>query len=518
MEPDSRIYSGPFNVDLTTINHLPGPGTPLEEVEEGEAWEACVSCHMPGGLHLFRINPDPAYSTFPPAAITATSSAQCTAIGGTWSSAGCTVNANAAPDGLFTNAAWVDLDHACGQCHGGGTAPAATTGTTVAGSKVVTVASSAGFLPGERIRITDAGALGYDDEGLGRGDFDTYIVSVPDATHLNLIGAPTLAVSGKAVVQNPTQPGAPYYTKAQLAPVAQGMHGSAGITYNITYTSSVVPNSLTVNVDASVTCGGPCPPFLYDWDWGDGTAHGIIDPGSHTYAIAGTKTILLTVRLLSNGLSVGSYGRNITIANPDLPPRVDGTCTWNANSWTMNVLDSSSDDAGDGDTLPPDGNASLRIVIDWGDGSLKTFTTQGASVNHLYTKTGTFVVTHKAIDSKLQTVTRTCPVSATPGYFTIGGTVKNSGATVNLAAATVRIKKGTLIVKTVYTAADGTFSTGNTLKPGTYDLVVTKSGYTFQVPAATLIIGPSSTTNLILALAPPSAAQPATVKRSMIVE
>jgi PKD domain-containing protein len=341
---------------------------------------------------------------------------------------------------------------------------------------------------------------------------------VPDATHLNLIGAPTLAVSGKAVVQNPTQPGAPYYTKAQLAPVAQGMHDSSGVTYSITYTSSVVPNSLTVNVDASVNCGGPCPPFLYDWDWGDGTAHGITDPGSHTYAIAGTKSILLTVRLQSNGLSVGTYGRTVTFTNPDLPPTVDGTCTWTANTWTMNLLDSSSDDAGDGDTLPGDGNASMQIVIDWGDGSVKTFTTQGASVNHLYTRTGTFVVSQKAIDSKLRIATRVCPVSATPGYFAIGGTVKNSGATVNLAAATVQVKKGTLVVKTIYTAADGTFSTGSTLKPGTYDLVVTKSGYTFALPAATLVVGPSSTTNLILAAGPPSVAQPSTVKRSMIIE
>jgi PKD repeat protein len=296
------------------------------------------------------------------------------------------------------------------------------------------------------------------------------------------------------------------------------MHDSAGITYSINYTSAVVPNSLTVNVDATVTCGGPCPPFLYDWDWGDGTAHGTTDPGSHTFAIAGTKSILLTVRLQSNGLSVGSYGRNVTIANPDLPPTVDGTCTWNGDTWTMNVLDSSSDDAGDGDTLPPDGNATLRIVIDWGDGSLKTFTSPGASVNHLYTKTGTFVVTQKGVDSKLQTVTRTCPVSATPGYFAIGGTVKNSGATANLAAATVQVKKGALVMKTIYTAADGTFSTGNTLKPGTYDLVVTKSGYTFALPAATLVIGPSSTGNLIVATGPPSFAQPTTVNKPRIIE
>ena len=53
-------------------------------------------------------------------------------------------------------------------------------------------------------------------------------------------------------------------------------------------------------------------------------------------------------------------------------------------------------------------------------------------------------------------------------------------------------------------AIDGSFTTGNTLKPGTYTLVVTRSGYTFTVPAATITVGPSSTSNVIHATAPPS--------------
>jgi hypothetical protein len=109
-------------------------------------------------------------------------------------------------------------------------------------------------------------------------------------------------------------------------------------------------------------------------------------------------------------------------------------------------------------------------------------------------------------------------VSATPAYFAIGGTVKNAPATVNIASATVQVKKGSLIVKTLYTAADGTFSTGSTLKPGTYDLVVARAGYTFTLPAATLIIGPSSTANMILAATPPSLTQPSTGKSPMIIQ
>ena len=49
------------------------------------------------------------------------SSANCTTtgVGGTWTAATKTRSAQTAPDGTYTNAVWVDLDLACGQCHGG---------------------------------------------------------------------------------------------------------------------------------------------------------------------------------------------------------------------------------------------------------------------------------------------------------------------------------------------------------------------------------------------------------------
>jgi PKD repeat protein len=55
--------------------------------------------------HLFRINVDPNYRTFPTSAEFLRNTKKI---------------ANTAPDGTFTNAVWSDLDIACGQCHGGG--------------------------------------------------------------------------------------------------------------------------------------------------------------------------------------------------------------------------------------------------------------------------------------------------------------------------------------------------------------------------------------------------------------
>lgn len=115
--------------DLTTIRHPRGRGTP--QGDGSDIGGACKTCHMPkpaGGtglyVHVFRINTDPKYSTFPaPGATTPgicsdptyTTKADCVAAGKAWS-----LVANSAPDGNWTPAVWVDIDLACGQCHGEG--------------------------------------------------------------------------------------------------------------------------------------------------------------------------------------------------------------------------------------------------------------------------------------------------------------------------------------------------------------------------------------------------------------
>jgi hypothetical protein len=395
--------SGAPQIDLATINHSKAAGTPLEHWLTKPA-EACETCHMPksGGsesspMHLWRINPDSAYTT----------------MGAT--------QANLAPDveAGYTDAAWVDIDHACGQCHG-------TDGITAA------------------------------------------------------------------------KPGVPPYTKAQLAQVAEGMHDSAGVSYPVTF--SIAKSGLQVNVDASADCGAPCPDFTYDWDWGDGSPHGTADPDSHTYASGGTKSITLKVSLLSNGKEVGSVTRSVTLANPDMAPTVAGTCNWNANTWTMQVVDSSSDDGPDADAVPPDGNATLKISLKWGDSSTNTNTTQGATVNHTYRVKGTYTVTQTAVDSKLQKAQRNCETGAvTAAPFQITGTVQAPAGT-PLGYALVRLFKGTTAIKSLYTASNGTFTlTG--LAPYAYTVKVTKTGYTFpaSIPAT---VGPSLSLGIITGTKP----------------
>ncbi|MBI4653674.1 MAG: hypothetical protein HY752_01530 [Nitrospirae bacterium] len=113
----------------TPISHKMGTGTPQEDMSAEAKAESCKICHMPkatsGGfpMHLWRINTDDSYSTFPTAlefgiggtatkkiANMVSDDAHSIEVGGT------TYTTT-----TYANAAWVDVDYACGQCHGGGT-------------------------------------------------------------------------------------------------------------------------------------------------------------------------------------------------------------------------------------------------------------------------------------------------------------------------------------------------------------------------------------------------------------
>ena len=76
---------------VTQISHPSGPGTPLNDPNP------CATCHMPHGQHVFRINTDTNYVEFPTTAVD--------------------MAAPTAKDADGFDAVWVDMTHACGQCH-----------------------------------------------------------------------------------------------------------------------------------------------------------------------------------------------------------------------------------------------------------------------------------------------------------------------------------------------------------------------------------------------------------------
>jgi len=409
--PGASASSAP-PIHLSSINHLAGAGTPLENAATDPA-EACEICHMPPSsasgsfMHLWRISTDPNYVTMG------------------------TSQVNLAPDGSYTDAGWVDLDRACGQCHGG---------------------------------------------------------------------------SGSA------KPGVPYFTKTQLAAVAKGIHDSSANNYQVSFGTHVAPGTpLTVDADATVNCGGTCPPLEFVWDWGDSTSDSTLDASpSHTYAAAGPFTITLIAKKTLDHLEVGRYARTVRLTNPDLPPVASGSCAQNADkSWT--ATDTSVDDGPDPDTTATDGTTALKVVVNWGDGGNKSVFNRSslASASHTYVKAGNYTVTATVIDTIQQSGTWTCPVTASLDRFTISGTVTDSHANpaANAIVKVIRTNSSgsTTVVRKVFTDTLGVFTTDDgatkKIKPGTYKLKVAKSGYTFPAPI-TITVPPDSTANTIQAITP----------------
>ncbi len=455
---------------LRYVNHSSGKGTPLEKMNS-EPMEACVSCHMPGGLHLFRINPDPAYSLFPMPA----------------SMAG-NVPPNTAPDGTQANAAWVDLDLACGQCHGGGTANVKTTGSITAGSAALTVASGTGFLVGEKIRVVGAGAYYYDDIGHSGKytDFDTFVKAVSGTT-VTLAGTATKSVTNSAVTQNVTTPEASYRSKADLAATAKSMHNDHPYA---SFTAKAGTNTMTVSVDASASkCAGKasnCESFA--WTWGDATTPDAGMMATHVYAKAGTYTITLTVSQKSTGSTVAT--QSFTAKAVAGAPNVEGACTPNYPSWSVTC------------SLNVPAAGYKLVSVNYGDSGISETMANPASGNlsfsHPYREPGNYAVRVEVVnelgltaDATIGTLSQGSFIAAMPR---IAGKVLGSGGEA-ISGAQILIASGRSLVASTLSTEDGSYSTG-ALKPGTYSITVSKAGYSFA--AQTFTIGPSLTNQVLV--------------------
>ena len=511
--------------DLSNMIHSGGVGTPLEEMAT-DPMEACVICHMPAGEHLFRINVDEDYSTKPAGAMIANT------------------NATTAPDGSYANAVWVDLDSACGKCHGGGVANVESTGSvylkfwdeaplesntscaeaggtwtagkctvpaadatacanafgtwtastslcTLSAAKYLRVpdATAAGLTVGQRIEVVGAGALYYDEVGTSKlnEDFETYIASKDRAPWITLAGTASKTVINAPVAQNPIKNNAAYFTKAELAVKAAGIHNDkpyVNFGYNLT-----PGNTLELNVDASASnCSDSlanCDAFV--WAWDDGTTTTTSTPtATHLYGTAGTKSVTLTVE--EYGVSEGSVTKLVKVFTVDAPPVAGGTdCASiiNLNTWAASLTDNSTD-----------ANGVRQVTVKWGDGgaissaidNTAPYSLIGTVFTHTYLNPASVSIKQTAYDTLGQANVRTCP-PVTLSTFSISGNARRLN-NVPVAGATVRIKVGTTTIRTVTTNSLGNYTVAN-LKPGTYNVTATKTGLTFP-QVYNQLVGPSA--------------------------
>ena len=345
----------PLAIDLTQINHPVGVGTPLGTTsgDPSQASDACVTCHMPrpdngnyagnGGssevmkLHLFRINTDVNYSTFP--AYTSNSSGT---IG--YNNNGVLQQANTAYDGSSfpgANAVWVDVDLACGQCHGGGATQNFTTGTISAGTATLVVptnsaasnAAVTNMKAGDRIRIIGSGISNnlLTTGAIGAADQHSIIMKIVGGgatATITLTESASTSVTNAEVITNPTANGANYFPKSYLANMAANMHNqSAQVSVATTPASTVSTVGFTATLVDNSTSG-----TNITVNWGDGNLSGnsAVSTGvaggtfHHTYPSAGKYTVVHTA-----ATGAASAIENIPITVP-LNLAVSGTVTNNA--------------------------------------------------------------------------------------------------------------------------------------------------------------------------------------------
>jgi len=452
------------NKSLDTIKHPATKFTPLEN-KATDPMEACETCHMPEALHLFRINTDPNYDTFPVAALT-----------------GNTIANKADHDG-YADAVWVDLDMACGQCHGGGSSMVVTGGSISAATKALTVDSVVGLTVGDSLEIKGAGA--------GGSDLHTYVVSIADPV-VTIYNAASETVGPVEVVQNPPRENVPYMSKATLAAYAEGIHGdSPMVAFSLAYGN---PNNMTVYVSASATCSGPCSAI--SWDWGDGMSDscnvysmGGIDSCksiSHDYTATGLFNITLTVS--EWGVGDASKTRVANIRYQNTPPTASATCNWHPNTWTLEVTSTSTD---------PENNI-VQTIVDWGDNSVLDTV---APFSHVYRSAGAYQPILKVSDGIHSDTALICAGGNEPVAipFTVSGTVRESDHATPVPSAKIKIYSGGTLVKTVYADGAGLYeATG--LVPGTFSLVASKANYVFSPVGST--VGPSKTNVYIDAVSP----------------
>ncbi len=431
---------------VASFNHPQTPGTPFDTTLYPNG--SCEVCHMATQalangnqnsmpVHVWRINSSSTYSTFPttgqfyngtcsvhagpvqnapslPVVYQSdTSSANCTANSGTWSAlpAGTLMDRDAqtAPEFkkdatvLYNNAVWVDLDMACGQCHGG-------------------------------------------------------------------------SFGSNYVTNN-----APYKSKTELAADARNMHSgtpAAQFTWQQTQDKTG-----TVNFDASsATCpSGNC---VYDWNFGDPAS------GANNTSILNTSTSgqhVFTPTVGSNQYTVQLMVYDTTNEMYDFQTSTVAVNIAPTDNFALSVTGSTV-------TLTDSSTSGSSVSINWGDGTGLSTGSAGGVFTHTYTTNNTFTIVDTATVSGIS-ATSSQKVTV-PAKYAVSGTVTNLAGT-PLSAASLTLKLSGVTKGITSTNASGAFTFTNVV-PGTYTITVTKSGYTFANPAATVPVTTGAVTGVAI--------------------
>ncbi len=344
--PEPYVCSDCHNLSnsiLQQINHPTGPGTPFPTGTSADIPGACVTCHMVAGdgtvkSHLFRISWFP-YTTFPTPEqlydqnITAP---------------------NVASDGVMGNAAWNDVDFACGQCHVGGNGIQNPYG-------LITPQQAAGKAP-----IFSTGILETYAANMHPGDNSASTPTLtPAAGTYNTTQSVTIADTSSGVTlyyntDGTTPPNAtsiiysgtpiPITANTKISAIAVGTGGLGNslvnsATYTLqTATPTISPAAGTYTTPQAVTFGDVTPSVTYYYTT-NGTAPTTASTqyaGPFTLSTPGPATVkvIAVSSFGTSAVATASYSFNFPQAGtPTFSPAAVGTFT---TAQTVTISDSTS--------------------------------------------------------------------------------------------------------------------------------------------------------------------------------
>ena len=437
---------------ITNIYHPQSSGTPFDTALYGS--DSCAVCHMATQaekngnqnsmpVHVWRINTDANYSTFPTIGqfyggtctvhtgavqnapsfpvvyLSDTSSANCTAAAGTWAAQTENRNANTAPETYsngtktYPNAVWVDIDMACGQCHGGSLGSSATAN----GAPYIPKSALAGYAAGMH-----TGQSVYADFTWTQDATVSKQVDFDASRSTCASGNCTYSWSGAFTatginVTNATWTGtAPYSVTLTVKDVTANSTATktdTGVTPKTLYTSltpaltTSVSGFIVTVTDATTNNNGA---ITGDVMWGDGSADGSITAlggnTSHTYAKAGTyiiKYIVTDSAVNSAGINIAKNTSVRVVVGTSQGYSVSGTIENNASAAILNA------------------NATLSLLDSTGKVLRRTTANADGTFTFLPVAPGTYTI--EAIGNAL--------VGTTPTRFTFANvsvTVQNNGS------------------------------------------------------------------------------------------
>lgn len=181
--------------------------------------------------------------------------------------------------------------------------------------------------------------------------------------------------------------------------VDSGANNPPVAVFNALPDSGVVP--LEVIFDASDSADSDGTIASYNWDFGDNqSGSGMIV--SHSYGLAGSYTVTLTVT--DNDLAASTYSKNITAApsEPDMHPPIAFFNAQPSQGYVPLTVDFDASGSTDSDGV------IINYAWDFGDGHAGT----GMETSHQYTSPAIYVVTLTVTDNDSLTNTYSATISA----------------------------------------------------------------------------------------------------------